>query len=82
MKNFSAFLAFILIIVTWNYFPYSYFCLDYPLTGCDASSFWWNLPKEAYQYKGIRWGSYFITNFILTLIILFVFNGLNSKKEQ
>lgn len=82
MKNFTAFLALILIIITWNYFPYSYFCADYPLTGCDASSFWWKLPKEAFKYKGIRWGSYFITNFIITLIIVFIFNNLTNKEKK
>ena len=82
MKKITAIFAIILIIAIWNYFPYSYYCNDYPTTGCDANALWWNLPKEAYQYKGIKWGSYFITNFIVTLIILFIFNKLTNQNKK
>jgi len=76
MKNISALISLILIIAIWNYFPYSYTCYSYPIVGCDKSEFWWNLPTDWLSYRGIKWGSYFATNSIVTLIIIYIYNKI------
>ena len=80
MEKLISIIAFGLIVALWNYIPYSYLCYDYPLTGCDKSDFWWNIPFDWESYKGIRWGSYFIVNSIVTFLIISIYGKITQKK--
>jgi hypothetical protein len=53
-------------------------CYEYPLTGCDDSDFWWNLPTEWDDYTGVNWSSYFTTNGIGTALIIFIYGKLTK----
>jgi hypothetical protein len=59
--------------------PYSYFCWDYPLIGCDDWEFWWNLPTDWDDYRGVKWGSYFTINGFITAVFVFIFGKIVSK---
>ena len=79
MKKLIGWIAIILIIIAWNYFPYSENCWEYPLTGCDYNDFWWNLPSGS-DYRGISWGAYFGVNIFLTILILVVYGKIVSDE--
>jgi hypothetical protein len=76
MKKILTLVCIALIVTLWNYLPYSYFCFDYLMTGCDDWAFWWNLPKTSSDYKGVKWGVYFTFNGIGTVIILYIYGKL------
>tara|TARA_B100001758_G_C18175880_1_gene486832 strand:- start:551 stop:790 length:240 start_codon:yes stop_codon:yes gene_type:complete len=74
MKQILSLGALIIILICWNYFPYSEYCVEYPLTGCDYNDFWWNLPSSASEYRGINWGGYFFANIFYTIIIVVIYS--------
>lgn len=76
MRNILKIIASISIVFYWNYFPYSYNCYSYPLVGCDSSDFWWKLPTEWQDYRGVNWGTYFFGNLVITLMIVFLYKSL------
>ena len=80
MKGIISLIVLFLIVALWNYVPYSYYCFDYPLTGCDDSEFWWNLPTDWAEYKGVRWGAYFTANGFVTVVILIIYGKIVKQK--
>ncbi|AMQ56173.1 hypothetical protein AO498_07085 [Algoriphagus sanaruensis] len=79
MKNVSKFILGIILIWLWNYFPYSYSCYEYPLVGCSETVFWWDLPTDWKEYRGIKWQSYFFANTFISLIIIVIFKKIKNS---
>ena len=78
MKNFSAIICFIIIIIGFNIFPYSYLCFKNPINGCTDVDFWWNLPREWGNYIGINWPGYLFLNFVVILVASKVYGKLQQ----
>lgn len=82
MKVIISLIVLFLIVVLWNNVPYSYSCFDYPLTGCGDYEFWWNLPTDWEEYKGVRWGVYFGGNLIYTFIFLLIYGKIVKLYDE